>query len=552
MHLTHATLSMWLAAASAASASGAVSDWSNLGGNACANGLVAATGPDTPTQIWSSGPGSLIAWAPATEGERIFVVRQAAFVPNQVPNDSRVVCLDLASGATLWTFVCPYTSGDWTTVVYGASQGRVFVGRGGNGSSVSAPVYCLNSATGALLWVSPAEVATGAYDGVVFTAEGDPIFTSNLEVRRLDAATGATVWASARSCSVSGNCGPARDGDALYLDEVAPGGQVISRFDAATGQRLYSSPIMPGFLSQNAPFCAPGGLVFYQRSQNQASVDAMYAFRDTGTEFQLLWSHPTIYEYGARHAITPDGGVTMLSPAGHLQIRDQLTGVLRFESSAPVFNAAPISSMLAVDAAGKVFYGNSGFPGTLYSFDPDLAVRWSLAIPNLNQAGPVLAGDGSLLVAATNAIRRYWTSLGTTFCAAVPNSTGDIGRLSASGSVSAASNHLDLRATGLPPNTAGFFVTSATQNPTGTIPPGSQGRLCLAGSIGRYLGPGQVQNSGPAGTFRLSLDLTLTPVPVGTVSVMAGDTRSWQAWHRDVNPTLTSNFTAALAIQFTP
>ena len=47
-------------------------------------------------------------------------------------------------------------------------------------------------------------------------------------------------------------------------------------------------------------------------------------------------------------------------------------------------------------------YGNGGFPGTIYSFNPDLSLRWSLPVVNLNQGGPVLTGDGTLLVAGTS------------------------------------------------------------------------------------------------------------------------------------------------------
>jgi len=216
-------------------------DWSNLSGNAQSNGLSAVVGPWAADETWSrSDMSCLISWVPITSGNRVFMVRQTyAQAPyNPPPGEARVHCLDLQTGATLWTFDCPFEPGDWTTVVYGARDGRVFVGRGGNGSSASARVHCLDAATGSLLWVSADEVSTGSYDGVVFMDNGDPIFASNTTMRRLDAQTGATVWNVTRTCSVSGNCGPARDGDAIYLDEVAPGGQKISRFNATTGQRL--------------------------------------------------------------------------------------------------------------------------------------------------------------------------------------------------------------------------------------------------------------------------------------------------------------------------
>jgi len=400
----------------AAIASSAVADWSNLGGNERANGLVAVIGPTAATEIWSrTNLPSLIAWSPFVDGDRIFTVRQTqAQNPVVGPGDSIVRCLSLSTGASLWSFDCPFSTGDWTTVVYGAKNGRVFVGRGGNGSSAFAPIHCLDAATGSVLWVSSFEIATGSYDGVVFMDDGDPVFTSHLELRRVDAETGNTVWTTPRSCSVSGSCGPARDGDAIYVDEVGQGGQVLTRYSGSTGQKLYSSPVMPGFLNQNSPLCAPGGMIFYLRTQNSPTVDRFFALRDTGSAIEILWSQPARYEFNARHAVTPDGGVTMVSPQGRLEVRDQLTGALRFQSSMSVVPAGGfLSSMTSVDQTGRIFHsgGGGGNPADIRVFGPDLQLQWSIpAIAGLNQGGPVLAADGSMLVANTTAIRRYWTA----------------------------------------------------------------------------------------------------------------------------------------------
>jgi outer membrane protein assembly factor BamB len=392
-------------------------DFPNLSGNAQVNGRVNAVGPLSAAQIWSrTNMTCLISWVPLIEGNRVFLVRQTyAQAPyNPPPGEARVHCLDLQTGATLWTFDCPFVAGQWTTVVYGARGGRVYVGRGGNGGSSAAPVYCLNAQTGAVIWISQDSVRTGAYDGIVFMDNGDPIFASNTEMRRIDAVTGATVWLTQRTCSVSGNCGPARDGDAIYVDEVAPGGQRISRFSATTGQRLYSSSTMPGFLCQNQPFCAPGGLVFYLRTSNEGIPDKFYAFRDTGSGFETLWSVPARTEAGARHAVTPDGGVTMLSPEGRLQIRDQLTGTLRAESASPVLAAHGFTcSMVTVDSRGRLFHNNSlgagGSAADLRVFDSALQPEWSLSITGMSQGGPSVASDGSLVLAGTGVVRRYWT-----------------------------------------------------------------------------------------------------------------------------------------------
>lgn len=140
--------------------------------------------------------------------------------------------------------------------------------------------------------------------------------------------------------------------------------------------------------------------------------------------------------------------------------------------------------------------------------------------------------------------------LGQPLCSpAELNSTGAAGQLLASGSVFAAENNLTLLATSLPPGQFGFIVTSRTP---GTVPNpgGSQGTLCVIGDIGRYNRPGQLLNSGPFGQADLSLDLGQTPQASGLVAIQPGETWYFQFWHRDVNPSATSNFTAGLGVSF--
>ena len=79
-------------------------------------------------------------------------------------------------------------------------------------------------------------------------------------------------------------------------------------------------------------------------------------------------------------------------------------------------------------------------------------------------------------------------------------------------------------------------------------PGGSQGNLCLGGSLGRY--NANIMNSGATGSFQIPLDLTMTPTSVGMSSVAAGETRYWQIWYRDANPTATSNFTDGVRVTF--
>jgi hypothetical protein len=91
----------------------------------------------------------------------------------------------------------------------------------------------------------------------------------------------------------------------------------------------------------------------------------------------------------------------------------------------------------------------------------------------------------------------------------------------------------------LPPGEFGYFLTGRTQGLS--QPPGSQGRLCLAGNIGRY---DQDIVTGPYG--QLTLDLTGMPVNP-TTAVLPGETWNFQCWYRDGG---TSNFSDALEVTF--
>ncbi|QDV06957.1 hypothetical protein Poly30_24750 [Planctomycetes bacterium Poly30] len=140
--------------------------------------------------------------------------------------------------------------------------------------------------------------------------------------------------------------------------------------------------------------------------------------------------------------------------------------------------------------------------------------------------------------------------LGTSYCTANPNSTGQSARIRATGSATAADNDVTLLADSLPQLAFCFFITSQAQ---GFVmnPGGSSGNLCLSGAVGRYVGSGQIQNSGLGGMISLPLDLTATPTPTGFVSVMASETWSFQAWYRDSSPSgPTSNFTDGYSVTF--
>ena len=140
-------------------------------------------------------------------------------------------------------------------------------------------------------------------------------------------------------------------------------------------------------------------------------------------------------------------------------------------------------------------------------------------------------------------------AVGVRYCdPGVPNSTGLAAVVWAAGATSISSNALTLVADVLPPNQFGYFLVGMG---TGvTVPPGSQGNLCLIGGpIHRYAS--SIGNSGAAGAFAIGVDLNDTITGYGS-KIGAGETWNFQAWFRDQNPGSTSNFTDAIAVTFVP
>ena len=139
-------------------------------------------------------------------------------------------------------------------------------------------------------------------------------------------------------------------------------------------------------------------------------------------------------------------------------------------------------------------------------------------------------------------------SVGTNYCQALINSTGVPGSIEAFGSLTLADNDLTLVASNLPLDAFGYFIVSDTR---GFVPCTNCPNLCLSGSIGRYVGPGEVLNTGTIGQVSLALDLNSMPQPMGSVAAMVGEEWNFQLWHRDETPFgPTTNMTNGVTVLF--
>ncbi|MEM1044162.1 MAG: FG-GAP repeat protein [Planctomycetota bacterium] len=147
-----------------------------------------------------------------------------------------------------------------------------------------------------------------------------------------------------------------------------------------------------------------------------------------------------------------------------------------------------------------------------------------------------------------NAFSLASAPIGVPSCApATPNSAGLQARLVGRGTADVDANALALEATALPPFSTGFLLVGPQQQ-TGTVPPGSQGVLCLGGAIGRY--SNQAQTADGSGRALVAIDTLAIQQPTGAIAAMAGQSWSFQYWYRDANPTVTSNLTEVSTVTF--
>lgn len=158
-----------------------------------------------------------------------------------------------------------------------------------------------------------------------------------------------------------------------------------------------------------------------------------------------------------------------------------------------------------------------------------------------NQAVIPIQHDGVYVVLAD--------ALGDVYCNANPNSTGQPGRLDATGSPFVAQNDVLFVASRMPPHAFGFVIVSPQQ---AFVPfaGGSQGNLCVGQPVGRGVG-GVIFDTGVTGSSAVRANLQALPQPNGPIAVLPGNTFHFQAWHRDTfGGGTTSNFTDAVRILF--
>ena len=386
--------------------------WSTAqGGNPARTARSAGIGPRTKVSRWSLDRPHQVALMPLVAGGLVVTSLTHDW---QSEEGTVLVAVESATGRRRWSLTLPPSSsglGWWSRAV--AFDGtRIYASRGSNGL-VDEFLYALDPADGSILWQSEDLVNLGLGGSPTFLPAGDLVVCGEFlgsflgyNHLRIDAANGRTLWERPRFIGAEEGSGSVV-GNRLYAPVYSAGGTSVARIQPDSGDLMYvSTPAGDGTSTSGVPLAIDrGGAIYLQvqtldAAQNR-TLGELIAWRDTGSNFQHLWSAAVGASAWSTLAIDGDGSVIVLGRDGRVQKRSSLDGSVLAASLAPVSVPwIPVTFRAALDATGKVYATvTPTWDGRLFSFDSDLRLLWRKELITSPLGGPTLARDGTLLLA---------------------------------------------------------------------------------------------------------------------------------------------------------
>ncbi|MCB2221506.1 MAG: PQQ-binding-like beta-propeller repeat protein [Bacteroidetes bacterium] len=377
------------------------------GGKPSRHSLSTESGPEAADILWQNGVSAVIAQQAVVDGNIVAMSR--IFNINNVLNGTAVVAQNLTTGDTLWTKILPvdFPDSDWRSRVSAINNGKIYATRSGNTNY--SYMYALDVTDGSIVWKSEGLVNESSTESCAFASNGDLIVGNFDNIIRINHTDGTTVWETDRNCPTSNGQEVSVYEDRGYYWEPAVAGPKISVIDLETGDYLYSSEsLSAGLIQQLGMMIAPDGTIYAPRSMNNAITDFLFAMKDNGSGFEELWSTPIGFIPFSTSGIGPDGTIYTYSPAGEIIGLDPEDGSV-IHTSETIFTSLGASPRMAIDANGYVFVTNGEFAtGKVYSFNPDLSLRWTENITNVNIGGPAIGPAGTMVVCGVGTnVRAY-------------------------------------------------------------------------------------------------------------------------------------------------
>jgi outer membrane protein assembly factor BamB len=305
-----------------------------------------------------------------------------AVPPTRRVAEDTVVCLDLATGQTLWKAAAPgEPTGRNSSSTPCIADGRVF-------SLGSVAAYAVDLETGKLLW--SAKLAQKGPGSSPLVVDGAVIVNAK-HLTALDAATGAPLWTQEKAGG--GNSSPALWSAGGRNFVICNGRATLDAVDAKTGEIVWS---VPG-AGDSTPAIEGDTLVVQSRKPELGLV----AYRLTPGGAQPLWN-AAADQLRTQASPVLHQGLVYLADNDLQQCLDATSGSPRWSAPVP----GSISSPVLAD--GKIFFLiNSG--NNVQMLRADGTARVELGKANVKAAwvpSPTVA-SGRLLVRQKDRVRCF-------------------------------------------------------------------------------------------------------------------------------------------------
>lgn len=251
----------------------------------------------------------------------------AAVPPTQRVAEDAVVCLDLATGKTLWTTKlpgAPVGRGGSATVC--VAEGKVY-------SVASKRVWCVDAVSGKVVWETPIGKGKRGIGSSPLVADGVVVVNAD-GVQTFDAATGKALWSEPKA-------GGSNSSPVVWKGFVLVNGRnELQAFDLKNGSIAWSAP--GG--GDSTPAIAGDMLAM----QAKGAALGLVAYRIAADGATKLWNFPIDGRRTQASPIIHEGHVYHMEDNVHYCF-DLATGVLKWQAPAQSQIASPTL------ADGKIF-----------------------------------------------------------------------------------------------------------------------------------------------------------------------------------------------------
>lgn len=306
----------------------------------------------------------------------------SAVPPTKRVADDAVLCLDFATGKTLWKATLPgETVGRGASSTPCVADGKVF-------AIGSRRVWCVNASDGKVLWEVPFAKKKSTGSSPLFV---DGMVIVNADVlMALDAATGKELWRQEKAGGGNASPVPWEMGGKKF---VICNGKDLSAVDLKTGAVAWTAAAG----GDSTPAIAGGVLAVQSRKPELGLV----AYRISPEKAEQLWKHPIDALRTQSSPIVYEGHVYLTDDNNHYCF-DAMTGKVAWQAQAQT----TISSPVLVD--GRLFaMANNGNNLLMISTDPKAYTDLGRATVRAQWVPSPSIADGKLILRMKDRVKAW-------------------------------------------------------------------------------------------------------------------------------------------------